>query len=298
VGKGADMNEAEKKRNIARRAERILDIAKNMAQGLGCSVENRIEEIRLHYDGYAEPGYSSESGLVATGNWNNVDVDNHLTHTHKVVSNLPNRIFSMFEKMGIECEWSDEWTACSSCGMLVRTSPDSYEWTRSYYFYESSGDIACIECLLEDTDSYLAELEDNPDTANTMSCIDPADHGYIKVNEDSYETGWHPWQNDSRAKVAKELRAKGISRFLFNIDSVGQFDSQWSVYVHSEEEHLLNPIGPEYDEPIEDERTKAAGSEVIAAEVKKIEVPCKFCKTSLWEDETPCWRCGGENPTK
>jgi hypothetical protein len=43
------------------------------------------------------------------------------------------------------------------------------------------------------------------------------------------------------AQVAKELRAKGISRFLFNIDDVGQFDSHWSVYVHEDEKHLLEP---------------------------------------------------------
>jgi hypothetical protein len=48
-------------------------------------------------------------------------------------------------------------------------------------------------------------------------------------------------RNDDPHKVAKELRAKGISRFLFNIDDVGQFDSHWSVYVHEDEKHLLEP---------------------------------------------------------
>lgn len=40
-------------------------------------------------------------------------------------------------------------------------------------------------------------------------------------------------------KVAKELQAKGIERFLFQLDSVGQFDGRWSVYVHESEKKKL-----------------------------------------------------------
>lgn len=292
------MNSAEKKQNTSKRANKILDIAMNMAQDKVWQVKSAIENIQLHYDGYAEPGYDvGEAGIVATGNWNEVTGYNHTTRQVETISDLPNRILNLFEKMGIECEWSDEWATCS-CGKLIRTQPDSYGWTRSYSVYD--GEYACIECLKEDPEGYLGNLEDNPDMANTIKDIDPADYGYIKVNEDSYASGWHPGQNADPHKVAKELRAKGISRFLFHIDDVGQFDTHWSVYVHSEEEHLLNPAE---EDPCESCSNDCDGCDhdalvAVVIEQPKKEVPCKFCKTSLWEDETPCWKCGTDNPTR
>jgi hypothetical protein len=100
------MDQDQKAKNVCKRANRILDIAKRMAGDLGCQVQNRIEEIQL-YHGYSEPGYSSD--LVAIGNWNNIDNYDSQTRTRKLVSDLPCRISRMFEKMGIECEWNDEW---------------------------------------------------------------------------------------------------------------------------------------------------------------------------------------------
>ena len=305
------MNEQEKNKNIWKRANRILDIALNMVQGMGWQAESAIEEIRL-YDGYSEPGYSSESGIVATGNWNSVSNYGHKTNTVQHITDLPGRISKLFEKMGIECEWSDEWTECSDCNKLVRTQGDCYGWTRSYA-ESDDGEALCVDCLQKDPESYLLTLEDRSDTANTMDCIDPCDHGYIKMNEDSYESGWYPGQNSDPHKVAKDLRDKGITRFLFGIDSVGQFDSKWSVYVHKDEEHLLNPIGPEYDdcdeeceecEECEDAdycpNPAAVADEVVqvvTTTVPKKEVPCKFCKTNLWEGEEYCWKCGLKDPT-
>jgi len=310
------MNADEKKKNIARRAERILDIAKVMASSLGCQVENRIEEIQLHYEGYAEPGCDTEFGLVATGNWNTIDTYDHSTRSHTVVSNLPKRIADLFERMGIECEWSDEWTECGSCYKLVRTNPDSYGWTQSFYFDENNGDCTCVECLKDDAENYLSGLEGNSNVANTMDEINPSDYGYIQVNEDSYQTGFHPGQNDDPHKIAKELDSKGITRYLFNIDSVGQFDSNWSVYVHSSEEHLLNPCDCEdcdgdcdncNDSDDCDDCDCANDCEWCEASDKKESAqvvvntndhPCKHCGTGLNAGETPCWKCGIDNPTR
>jgi hypothetical protein len=296
------MDQDQKAKNVAKRANRILDIAMEMAKGLGCHVQNRIEEIQLHYDGYAEPGYSALYDVVATGNWNDIDEYDYQTKTRKHISNLPSRISHMFESMGIECEWNDQWDTCCDCGKLVRTDADCYSWTRSYQYLDGEG-CRCIECLEEDPESYLESLEGNSDTANTIDSIDPCKHGYIKFNEDSYESGWYPGQNDSPHKVAKDLEAKGIYKYLFGIDSVGQFDTHWSVYVHQDEEHLLNP--PEEDsedeEEQEDDVNEAAGSDhdmpLAAVEVEKKHCPCKFCKTDLYEGETPCWKCGTDNPT-
>jgi hypothetical protein len=330
------MDKEQKAQNIAKRANRILEIALRMSNGLNWQIRSHIEEICLHYEGYAEPGYSSETGLVATGNWNSVDKWNTKTNSRQIISNLPERIGNLFEKMGIECEWSDEWTSCHQCGKLVRTQADSYSWTPSYQL--GDGELTCIECLEEDPEGYLQSLEDNPDTCNTMTSIKPEKHGYILI-DDNKETGWHPGQNDDPHKIAKELRDKGISRFIFNMDSVGQFDCRWSVYVHEDEKDLVDPCdncsssgcgGCEHDQEDPDEEaehvspyltqsptfnnnnvgnlqpsvkgwklmTKMLEQQESKAEVQKKEVPCKVCKTSLWENETPCWKCGTDNPTR
>ena len=98
---------------------------------------------------------------------------------------------------------------------------------------------SCVECLEKDAKNYLESLEGCSDRANTFDSIDPCQYGYIKFNEDSYESNWYPNQNDSPANVAKVLKALGISRYLFEIDSVRQFDIHWSVYIHDDEEHLI-----------------------------------------------------------
>jgi len=227
-------------KNTSKRAERILEIAKNMSEGNN-RVRNYLEDIQLHYEGYAEPGYHSDE-VIATGNWNDVSKYNPLTNKQERISNLPSRILALYEKMGIVCEWSDEWAECS-CGKLVRTYGDSYSWTASYQL--TDGELTCIDCLKDNPESYLLSLEGNPNVANTIHCIRPEKYGYVKMNKDNaYETGWHPGQNDDPKKIAKELENKNIDRYLFNIDDVGQFDIRWSVYVHKD---ALNAVGTNCD---------------------------------------------------
>ena len=306
------MNNEEKQKNIVRRAERILQISASMAASISYQVENRLAEIELHYEGYAEPGYDvGDSGLVATGNWNEISSYDYQTQVTTHISDLPKRIADLFEKMGIECEWNDEWIDCSQCGKLVRSQPDSYSWTPSYFFSEHSCDITCMDCIQKDPEGYLSELEDNDSVANTINKIDPADHGYIQVNEDSYKTGWYPGQHDSPKEIAKELRNKGISRFLFNIDSVGQFDMHWNLFVHKDEEHLLNASEDESednesedneseDEIVEEDEVVAFNKEtdtLLGVIINANDSQCKVCGVRLNMGETPCWKCGLNNPT-
>lgn len=196
-----------------------------------------IQDIRLH-EGYAEPGYRTpESGIIATGNWN--DVTKYVNDNRITISDYPSRIARLFEKLGVEIEWSDEWTTCGNCYKLVRTSADSYGWQPSYVMYD--GELECAECIAEHPEDHLESLEDNPNNCNTISSIDPTDHGYVKFNEDSYESGWYG-VNDDPKKIAKILREKGISRFLFQLDENQQFCTRFSVYVHSSEMDLLKPV--------------------------------------------------------
>jgi len=178
------------------------------------------------YSGYAEPGYDDpKSGLVVLGNWN--------PHGEDMV--MP-RIGAILEKLGAELEWEDEWEACSECEKLVRTSPDSYRWTRSYW--ESEDGAICQDCLLDDPSDYLEYLEGNPNTANTLD-FDLEDQGYRHVPE-SYENGLYGGQCDDPHLIAESLGELGIQRFIFEINSVGQFDLAFSVWIHKSEYHKLD----------------------------------------------------------
>ena len=226
----------------AKRARLVLEIANRMAETIdkennSHNVSNHIVDIQLHYSGYGERGCYSTDCIIATGNWNAIDTYDKVSQTRKVISNLPKRLMKLFEKLGIECEWSDEWVECSQCGKLVRTIGDSYSWKASYALLNEC-EVYCAACIQEDPKDYLERLEGNETTANTI-IASPEKHGYVKLNNDSFETGWHPGQNDSPETVKKGLQKKGVDKFFFHIDSVGQFDCQWSVFVHESEVHLL-----------------------------------------------------------
>ena len=134
-------------RKTINRAERILDIARTMAEKVGgWETSNRIEEIQLHH-GYAETGYTQpKCGIIATGNWNDTTKWDKVAG-RTVISNLPSRVCALLEKVGVEIEWSDEWCACNDCGKLVRGCADSYYWKPSYIL--GDGELKCLECAEE-----------------------------------------------------------------------------------------------------------------------------------------------------
>ncbi len=158
---------------------------------------------------YAEPGYTDPAKAILFGNWNYFSNDVH----------------RLLESYGYELEWEDEWTTCSDCGKALRTSADSYGWQPSY-FWVSDCEMVCIDCL--DVPAYLETLEDNPRKA-LNDHISPADYGYQKL-EGEFENGFHPGQNDNPSEIYKRLHAAGHKHLLFNIDSVGQFDVQFSIW--------------------------------------------------------------------
>lgn len=140
-------------KKVLERAINILDIAKRMAANrrLSCNKdetysfaeENQIENIQLHTSGYVEPGYSSKTDIVATGNWNDITIFQNFKQT---TSNLPSRINWLFVKLGIECEWNDEWGACDDCSKLFRIHPDHHSWKPSFVCNVKEGYTRCKEC--------------------------------------------------------------------------------------------------------------------------------------------------------
>jgi len=168
-------------------------------------------------------------GGIWYADWNDIGGYHDNSYSERAKT-LMKRLGDLLEKAGAEIDWSDEVTTCGDCGRLIKTEPDSYGWQPE--FVVGDGDITCTDCL--DPAEYLRGLADGQGF-NSIASIDPTDHGYVRLNEDSYETGFHPGQTDDPKKVAKELVAKGYRRFIFHKDEQSQFYCKWSVYVPADE---------------------------------------------------------------
>jgi hypothetical protein len=209
------------------RIYRLLEAAQAVATGRAAS---RLEEISF-CSSYAEPGYTDPSaGLIVFGNWNPVcgfDVPREVQKRDVVV-----RLAKALERAGAELEWSDEWTTCTCCGGALRTSPDCYSWVRSYW-QTDDGECICRDCVKsKELDNYIEWLEESPRRADTFG-INFEEHGYFKAQDD-FENGFHRGQDADPEVIAESLRAKGIERFLFAIDGKGQFDINFSLWIHND----------------------------------------------------------------
>ena len=166
-----DYSESEKQAYRWKRANQALNAAISLAErerhrSGNWSLSNRIEEIQLYQSSapascYAEPGYDHR--LAATGNWNSVSEYNRVLQMRETVpqGNLPKRLLAILEKLGFECEWSDEWTSCEDCSKLIRTQPDSYFWEPSYVM--GDGSCHCEGCAPKEEEEDDSEEESEED---------------------------------------------------------------------------------------------------------------------------------------
>jgi len=203
--------------------------------------KSRLENLRSNYCtvGYAEPGCTDpEGGVIVLGNWNDVTEwrDGEL---HRIDQTM-RQVVRIFEALGFEIEWEDCWIACDDCCKLVRTEPDSYGWTPSFV-RDDCGHTVCIDCLEEDASSYFEELEESG-KGNSISRLHPSDHGYVEVMGD-FESGWHRGQDASPEKISNLLNDAGFERIIINLDSKGQFDIRFSVWMHEEEANADGGMG-------------------------------------------------------
>ena len=89
-----------------------------------------------------------------------------------------------------------------------------------------------IEWYLNDSDKALHSVALPALEAEGFKC---------REKEESYcerfETGFHPGQNDDPRDVEKWLQKEMPEHeFIFVINSSGQFDVKWSVYIRKEEQ--------------------------------------------------------------
>lgn len=123
--------------------------------------------------------------------------------------------------------FSDEYTTCSNCDVVICTSPDSYFWVPGYYVFD--GSILCSECVKDNPEILISELVNNPNTANTiLSPAELEELGFKQVGGE-YETGLYGIVDDPK-KVFEELTNE-YDEILFNISEKQQFTTYWTVWV-------------------------------------------------------------------
>jgi hypothetical protein len=208
----------------------------------------RIECINLH-DGYAERGYTQpESGMVALGNWNKICEYDKEKNQHIDLDDAPTRIGRLLERAGVGIEWDDEWTSCDSCNKIFRTTSSGPYWMPSGYVDDAGAGI-CKDCT--DPVDYLESREGVDSKANCLE-FNPEDYDYVLAIED-LEYGLHVGQTDNPHIIGKNLRRKGIYRYLFSIDHNSQFDTGFCVYIHKSEydADIVAKIQTEGEDPAE-----------------------------------------------
>ena len=133
----------------------------------------------------------------------------------------------------IEAEWGDEWTSCDECGRYVRTSPDSYGWTRSYADINSA---TCLPRVRQRKPRRVYRVAHEPPQACQHHLgQERIEAAGFRPFADGLENGLHEFQAASPTKIAHWLRERGVNEYLFTIDDVGQFDTTFSVWIRGED---------------------------------------------------------------
>ena len=221
---------------------------------------------------YAEPGYSlvMPDTYVLLANWNKETKWNRETNKSETISNLMPLLAKFAEEVNCSIEWSDEWAVCE-CQKAFRISPDSYGWTMY------GGTIAdmhvCGECIKIDPEEYFEEISGNPRMAITVNGLNPEDHGYMRLNPESFEYGLYGGQKASSDAIARTLVSAGITEFLFSVDSAGQFDMRFSVFV-KEDDYLAAAAALETGETtceVDPAESMAQGLKAASAAMSKLQ---------------------------
>lgn len=185
------------------------------------------------WDGYAEPGYSlreDQIGIVFA-NWNDKSHYDEDLREFVVDDDTMPRLARIAEWLGFEIEWSDEWCVCE-CGKAFRVNADSYSWTMHGHIFD--GWVECGDCIKEDPTNYIEDIQGSYRNADTILGATLADHGYARVDI-QFEHGLYGGQDASPRAIWNTLYESQITGVIFSIDTVGQFDSHFSVWVREDD---------------------------------------------------------------
>lgn len=145
---------------------------------------------------------------------------------------LGGRLFKALERIGVDCEWYDEYDQCCECFKLIRVEADSYMWQPQYLSCDD-GRI-CLECIDVTNDYVLEEFNfiDNHD-----KCIPDVlgkhleEWGWAPYNG-VYENGWHPGQTDDPNVILDKIKEQNPHMsVVFRLDEVSQFYIRFTAWV-------------------------------------------------------------------
>lgn len=133
-----------------------------------------------------------------------------------------------FNDFGVELGFSDEYDMCCHCYKnIVRTSPDSYSWTAPL-FIEAEG-FVCSDCADNYNDYVLEEYRN--EAKSIPEDFNPSDLGLVKVNNDSFQNGFHEGMADEPKPIIEALNKENID--VWFVVSPSQFYVDFDVYVES-----------------------------------------------------------------
>jgi hypothetical protein len=207
-------------------AQRLIKLVTGEPYGDGDVVTN-------YGVGYAEPGYHDDDTPWVLGNWNDKKRYDNDTQTRVTTSTAPSRLFDALERIGVQGEWSDEWTRCSHCQRIVRTSGDSYMW-KPFYVNLPDGDVLCGTCALDDawTDEVFSEYINRSDRVITWCDAAHLESlGWTRDNPREYQNGMHPGMNDKPAVILAGIQqADPTLDVVFWLDEASQFYIGFSAF--------------------------------------------------------------------
>jgi len=207
-------------------------MAKKEINNIDNDLMDRIIEYIQKYDSNMSLGLDCNYGdFMLITNWNK-DKFNSLYNW------LSGKYYQDAE---IQLGYYDEYVYCSECSRLICTTAGYYGDTGRFQYTDN--EIYCSNCIKDDPDLIMDYCINNSNTAIPDYLTDYIKkEGFVCFSNDDnycpiYETGFHIGQNDDPKNIEKKIKElKHNYDYLFMINSVSQFDIQWSVFIKRVEE--------------------------------------------------------------
>ena len=166
-------------------------------------------------EGYGEPGYTDPERFVVLANWNRVS----------------KRVTDWLSNHGFAIEWCDEWDVVDE--KAYRTRADSYSWAPTLVYADGEAlivgkdDEEIIDSVAMKASNYVPDCVPRGISAETLKSF-----GYIREPEDTFESGWHPGQNDDPVKIAAAIwKDSTVEAVVFRVSENSQFYIKFESYV-------------------------------------------------------------------
>lgn len=137
------------------------------------------------------------------------------------------------EQQDYDTQYYDEVSSCDNCGKLLNIIPSYYG--DELQFLVTDDGMFCFECASPEDDYEFYEGKYKiAVNSNYIYRFPPENYGYICIDRE-FVNGLHPHQTDNPIEIAKWFNNNGFKRYFFGVTGVGQFDTEWVMYIHQDE---------------------------------------------------------------